>query len=290
MSTSWDIPKRRLRLTLYDGDGKERVRNIITEDMAVQFNTSEALTGALNETNVVITGLKVDKIFDLATSTTPWIKGWVRNRMTIEAGYYNGRFSSIFDGSIISGKPSLENADYTISLKAMSLFSDLAKPKSYTFQGEIEVPAIASKIAADLGLKLVDATGGGFVVSNFVVNNQNAVTALRMLASYSGLDIYSTGGRLYLKKRGIPLPKVAVLTIGTESIIGVPEPTEMGVVVNVRLNPALITGQSVKIQSIKYPQLKSYNFYLAAMSHVGDTRGRDWYTRLNLNKEGLGWL
>lgn len=139
-------------------------------------------------------------------------------------------------------------------------------------------------------LRLIIRRNVGLItVSNYNVRNQNSVAALRQLAQMTGLDIYSSKGRLYIKKAGQNIPSGNVVTLTTKDIIGIPEPTETGVIINVRLNSSLISGQSVKVDSFKYPQLKSYDFFISTLSHNGDTRGRDWYTRLNLTKTGLGF-
>lgn len=286
---AWSIPKRYLRLTLYQGGKDSKVLNRLTEDMAVKFNTSESVTGALNEANIVISGLKVDKMFYLATSTTQWIPNWRQNRIVIDAGY-NTKHSVIFDGTVIKGTPNLENASYSITLKAMSMFSDLSEPKSYSYEGQVPVSQIAKGLAEDMGLKFVDGIKDDNIkVSNYNLRNQNSVAGLRQLAQMTGLDIYASNGRLYVKKRGESFPNTPIVTLMTKDIIGIPEPTETGVIINVRLNPSIVSGQNIKVDSVKYPQLKSYQFFVSTMSHSCDTRGKDWFTRLNLTKIGLGY-
>lgn len=289
MRSNWSIPKRFLRLTLYEGQKDSKVLNRLTEDMSVKFNTSESVSGALNEANIVLSGLQVEKMFYLATSTTQWIKNWRPNRIIIEAGYEN-RHGIVFDGSVIKGTPNLESADYSITLKAMSLFSDLTEPRSYSYEGQVPVRQIAKSLADDLGLKLVDGLKDDTItVSNYNLRNQNSVSGLRQLAQMTGLEIYSSKGRLYIKRPGENIPSGKIITLTSKDIIGVPQPTETGVIINVRLNSSIVSGQIVKVDSLKYTQLKSYEFFVSTLSHSADTRGNDWYTRLNLTKTGLGF-
>ena len=289
MRSNWSIPKRFLRLTLYEGQKDSKVLNRLTEDMAVKFNTSESVSGALNEANIVLSGLQVEKMFYLATSTTQWIKNWRPNRIVIEAGYEN-RHGIVFDGSVIKGTPNLESADYSITLKAMSLFSDLTEPRSYSYEGQVPVRQIAKSLADDLGLKLVDGLKDDTItVSNYNLRNQNSVSGLRQLAQMTGLEIYSSKGRLYIKRPGENIPSGKIITLTSKDIIGVPQPTETGVIINVHLNSSIVSGQIVKVDSLKYTQLKSYEFFVSTLSHSADTRGNDWYTRLNLTKTGLGF-
>ncbi len=276
---------RKLTASLYY-DGV--LKNILTEELAFTFNTSEAVSGALNEANVVISGLKPDTMFSLATSNTQWVKNWVQNRLVIEAGY-EGNKGVVFDGTIMEAKPDLSKADYSVTLKAMSMFSELTKVKSYTYAGDVPVNTIARKLGADLGRVLVSDIEDSVTVNNFTLRDQNAVMGLRALSQATGFDIFESKGRLYVKKRGEGLKKLPQLTIPQTEIIGVPEPTPTGVIITMRLNSSYQTGQKVKVNSLKYPLLNSYDFYVSTMSHAGATRGSEWMTRLNLMKEGLGF-
>lgn len=277
--------KRTLTARLYQAGS---LINTFTEETAFTFNTSEAVSGALNEANIVINGLRTDKMFELATSNTQWVKNWVQNRIVIEAGY-DGANGTVFDGTIMDAKPDLSRADFSISLKAMAMFAELTTVKSYTFAGDVAINDIAGKFASDLGLVLVSDLDASATINNFTVRDQNAVMGVRSLAQSAGLDIFESKGRLYVKKQGYGLAGAAQMVIPQSEIIGIPEPTPTGVVVSVRLNPAYLTGQRVKVNSIKYPQLNSYDFYVSTMTHAGETRGSQWTTRLNLMKEGLGF-
>lgn len=277
---------RKLTASLYY-DGV--LKNTLTEELAFTFNTSEAVSGALNEANVVISGLKTDTMFSLATSNTQWVKNWVQNRLVIEAGYEGSNKGVVFDGTIMEAKPDLSKADYSVTLKAMSMFSELTKVKSYTYAGDVPVNTIARKLGADLGRVLVSDIEDSVTVNNFTLRDQNAVMGLRALSQATGFDIFESKGRLYVKKRGEGLKKLPQLTIPQTEIIGVPEPTPTGVIITMRLNSSYQTGQKVKVNSLKYPLLNSYDFYVSTMSHAGATRGSEWMTRLNLMKEGLGF-
>lgn len=277
--------KRFLRISLYQNN---KLRNILSEDLAITFNTSEAVSGGLNEANIVINGLKTDTMFYLATSNTQWVKNWVHNRIIIDAGYENNH-GVLFDGTIMEAKPNLTTADFSISIKAMAMFSELMKPQSYSFAGDVPVNTIAQKLAGDLGLKLVSDVDNSATVNNYTMRDQSAVNGIRTLAQTTGMDIFESKGRLYLKKPDAGLKSGRQLYIKSSDIVGIPEPTPTGVNINVRMNPSFLSGQRVKVSSIRYPQLESYNFFIMTMAHNGATKGRDWITHLSLIKEGMGF-
>lgn len=204
----WDVPKRYLRVDLYKGEGSRAIAlNTLTEDARVKFNTVAAVSGALTEANITISGLSVKTMFDVATSTTQWVKNWVQNHIVLSAGTYINH-SKIFDGTIMEAQPSLDNADYSITVKAITGFGSMTQPVSYTFAGSTPVATIASKIAADNGLAFVDGLQNPNVrVSDFSVRETNIVDTLRQLSQACLVDLYIDMGRLYLKPIGQAIVK-----------------------------------------------------------------------------------
>lgn len=277
--------RRYLRISLYL-NGK--LTYVLSEDLAVTFNTSEAVSGGLNETNITIYGLKPDTMFYLATANTQWVKNWQINRIVIDAGYYHNH-GVIFDGVIMQAKPNLTNADFSINIKALSLFAELMNQKSYVFTGDTSINEIAGKFAEDLGLTLESGVDNSIVINNFQLRDQSAVDGIRALSQATGLDIFESRGRLYVKKPDEGINKGKQLVINSGDIVGIPEPTPYGVNIKVRLNPSYISGQRVKVNSSRYPQLQSYNFFVMMISNAGATKGSEWVTNLNLVKEGMGF-
>lgn len=277
--------KRYLRISLFL-NGK--LKNILTEDLAVTFNTSEAVSGGLNETNIVINGLKPDTMFYLATANTQWTTNWQMNRITIDAGFYNNH-GIVFDGVIMEAKPNFASADYSISIKALSMFAELVNPKSYAFVGDVPVNTIAKQFADDLGLTFESNISNNAVVNNFNLRDQSTIEGIRNLSATTGLDIFESRGRLYVKNPDEGIKQGGQIVINTADIVGIPEPTPTGVKINVRMNPSYRSGQRVKVVSKRFPQLQSYNFFIMVISNSGATKGQEWITHLQLVKEGMGF-
>lgn len=285
----WDIPKRYLRMRLYQDNKDQKTLNWLTEDVHVKFDTTAACTGALTEGNITIGGIRVKTMFGLATSSTLWIKDWLQHRIIIDAGYYN-RHAVIFDGTIMDAAPNLETADYSITIKAVTGFQLQSVPVSYMFPGEIPVSKIAAQIAKDNNWAFVDGLkDDSITISNYASREQSVVQQIRLITQMAPVDLYVEKDRLYLKPRGWKAESLQTLKIGTNDIIGVPRPTQTGCKVRVRMNPWAQSGQSVQVKSLRYPELDSIKFYLDTLSHAGDTYGNDWFTELNLTKDGLGY-
>ena len=284
----WDVPKRYLRLYVYRQGIKDPLW-ILTEATRVKLNTVAAVTGALTEANIVISGLKVNQMFALATNSTQWVKNWVQNRVIVEAGTYD-KHCQIFAGTIMEAKPQLLNADYTITLKAMTGFFSMTRPVSYSFAGAVPVTTIAKRVAKDNGLTFVDALGDNSVtISDFTAHDSNMPEIVRALAQATGCDIYEDLGRLVVKKRGEAAPKFSKEKITSDMLVGIPEPTQWGCKIQTMLNAGPRLGQTIKLQSAKYPQFESYNLFLQTKAHSIDTFGADWYTTYELLRSGLGF-
>lgn len=284
----WDIPKRYLRVVITKG--KSQLLNTLTEEMRVKFNTTAAVSGAMTEANIVISGIKVDNMFTVSTSTTQWIKNWVQNHIAIYAGTYENH-AKIFEGTIMQAQPDLTSADYTVTIKAMTGFGTITEPKSYSFPGTVPVSTIARQLATDNGLAFVDGIKDDSIrITDFTARETSLVEITRELANATKTDIYTQSGRIYLKRQGDILKGSGKLVIEPEEIVGIVEPNQLGCKVKVKLKVGARTGTQVKLNCIKYPILNTQNYYLQTVSHSGDTFGADWYTTLDLVKVGLGFM
>lgn len=291
-NNGWDIPKRYLRVRLYQdkqGNQNKNTLNWLTEDVRVQFDISAAVTGAIKEANITISGMQVQKMFAVATNSTLWVKDWLQHRIVITAGYY-GKYATVFDGTVIDAAPNLETADYSITIKAVTGFQKLSNAKSYNFPGPTPISTIAATFAADNNWGFVDGLQDNSVtITDYAAYEQNVFDQMRMLTQMLPIEMYVENERLYLKPRGRTAKDVPDLTLNSRDIIGIPRPTQTGCKVKVRMNPWVRSGQQVKLNSTKYPELNTINFWLDSFAHAGDTYGSDWFTEIQLTKDGLGY-
>lgn len=72
--TKWDIDKRYLKLDIKKGDEDLSILSSLGVDAKISFNTTESVSGAVNEANIVINGILPEKMAYLSTSSTQWIK------------------------------------------------------------------------------------------------------------------------------------------------------------------------------------------------------------------------
>lgn len=293
MVRAWDVPKRYIRLSLYDGrNGGYNSTKILSEagiDAKISFTTQAVVYGMTPQANVNIVGLKRDTMSYLASSYTSWIKSAVNNRLVIDAGYEDNH-SIIFEGTVVEGIPDLSTSDFNISLKAISLQNYMKKVTSISEKGEVNVKDIAEKIAKDLNAQLVTFPEGEYKLNNYVLTDIDPINQMRYLARASGLDIYVENKRMYVKERGKEAEGIGFFKITPDMIIGAPQPTGTGCRVQIRMNPYVKGGMKVSLESLRFPMLNSKeagNYFIASYSHSGETKGKKWITDLELTKTNL---
>lgn len=288
---AWDIPQRSFRLRLFDGR-KEMKENKVLSDLDIRakvaFNTTASVSGAVTEANITINGLSRYKMNFLATTSMQWANPRILNEIQIEAGY-DGQTGIIFAGNIIQATPSLDNADYSLAIKALSTFNVMLDTvKSYSFKGTVPISEIAGQFAQDTGLVLRDGIKDpSLTIMDYSVQKRSVLDHIRILSRTAEINIWPEKGRLNMARIGESLPNVREYKITAEKMIGSPQPTDNGCNVKVRLDPSLLTGIPVTLESLKFPELNKEKYILQTLFYSGDTRGNDWSATLNLVKEGI---
>ena len=289
---SWAIPKRYLKLTIYQGADKKKVISVLDDRAKISFDTSESVSGAMNECNCSISGLTKEKMLYLSTSTSAWVNERIRNRIVIEAGYDNNR-NIVFDGIISDANPDLSNPDFLIQMKAISAYDIMTDMvKSYSFGGAVPASEIARAIAKDAGLGFENGLEEDVIINNYNYTNNSIISHLRYLSSIpkTPLDIWITNNVVKIKNRGKPFKsttaKIPLISYKT-NMIGSPQPNDMGCVVKVRMSSQWRSGQEVSLESIRFKALNSTNYVIQTFHHSGNTRGANWHTNLTLIRKDI---
>lgn len=285
MARGWDIPKRHLSLTLYDGRAggvkSKKTLSFIDDYAKVSFQTQSSVNGLAPSANINITGLLRDTMGYLATSYTSWTENKILNRIVLDAGYSN-EHGVVFDGEIIEAMPSLDTADFSISLKCQSLYSQLTgNISSISKQDEVDAKEVAENIASDMGVELVYYPEEEFKV-NYTMSDASPVNQMRNLSKMTGLDVYVENGRMYVKEPAKAVDKLPNLVVDSSNIIGAPMPDALGCRVQIRMNPNLRSGMPVSLNSKRFPMLNSDDYFLNTYHHVGETKGKKWFSEIVL--------
>lgn len=238
-------------------------------------------------------------------------------RVTLSAGFEGGaQYGIVFQGTIKQTRRGRamgpENVSPYLEILAsdgdIALFSTFVKE---TLQGNLTKPEAQHRVIREQA-----GLGEGFVMDLQAVNALSRAKVLFGLATdcFRTLDV-THGGRTSVQKGAAqmvalgkyiptvaPGQKAVVLNAAT-GLVGVPEVTQEGVKVRCLLNPNIVIGGAIQInnkdvndlllsgdvlyldqrletlpgQKPKIPDGDGFYKVLVA-EHVGDTRGRDWYT------------
>ena len=291
MARAWDIPKRYINLSLFDGRTggikSNKLLAFLSDDAKISFSTSATTALRSYEANVTITGLSRDTMGYLATAYTNWNSNAIKNRIVIDAGYDNNH-SIVYDGQIIEAQPDLNSADFSISMKCAALYDSMTKNiQSISKEGEVSVKEIAEEIAGKISedgdeVQVVYYPEKDYKVQDYSMSDASPYNQLRMLSKETGLDIYIENGRMYIKENGVAVNKLPELVIDSSNIIGSPMPDYMGCRVQIRMNPAVTGGMPARINSSRFELLNSYQYFVSEYHHVGETKGKKWFTEIVL--------
>lgn len=286
----WSIPKRYFQLILLDGSFDLKERKILSNldiDYNVEFNTQATVSGAIQEANITIYGIRRETMNKLSTSYTTFTKNQVRNRIELIAGYDN-KYAMIFAGNIIDAVPNLDDANYNIQIKAMSSFSEMLEtPKSYSFKGSVDLGVILSKMAQDYGYSFRNGLEIPVFVQNYSGSDLNLQGHLRKLSKITGLDIYLYQNILLVKQKTSAVSTLGTFIIDSSNMIGSPRPTNVGCDVRVRLDPSVVTGQLVNLKTQKFTELNGEKYAIQTIAHQGNTKGTAWFTNLSLYRRDI---
>lgn len=291
LSIPWSIPRRYLRITLYDGRSGLRERKILsslTEDYKISGDISATVSGAAAEANITIANLKTETMAFLATNFSTWTKNQIQNEIELDIGYDNNH-ALLFSGAIIEAVPSMVSETYTIRLKCQAQFAkSLNDLFSVSSKGKESVKTIAAQIASAYGYAAKVSTGAALqTVNNYVLSKQPLLGHLRYLSEITGLDCFVQNDTVYIKQRNETIKTPRVYRIDGSNMIGSPRPTNAGAIVKVRIDPTIRTGIDATLKSIKFPQLNGGEYCIETVSTTFDTRGNDWFNELTLVRKDI---
>lgn len=292
LASQWSIPKRYLRITLYDGRELKNLkqRKVLTwadEKANVSFSTTISAYGMAAQANISITGLKLDTMSYLSTSYRSWEENPINNEIKIEAGYDN-RHGLIYEGTIIEAIPNLTNANFSINLKCLSLYNVRETEKLTLSYEKITVGELIPEIAKAIGaLPKVTDEAAKVEIKGYYLSNRSPNEHVRYVAQITGLNVYLDKDGLFVKKQNEPMVGYAPLKVDSSNIIGAPQPTAQGCNVSIKMNPDVVAGQLVELDSLRFPKINAKDYIIGTYYHSGETKGAKWETHLNLIRKEI---
>jgi hypothetical protein len=227
-------------------------------------------------------------------------------RLVLQAGYQDGPFATIFDGSIIQAKAGRANATDTyldlIAADGDEAYNFAVVSKSLAAgSSRKDHVAAATAAMADHGVTpgyQPDDLGGAPLPRGKVMFGM-ARDHLRATTADGDAKWSIQNGQTQIVPLTGVIPGPAVVLNAATGMVGIPEQTQDGIKVRCLLNPEIQMGRAVQInnadinraplsvslqgqvQNAFLPRVADDGFYRTIVAeHVGDTRGNDFYTDL----------
>jgi hypothetical protein len=252
----------------------------------------------------------VIRVYNLAASTQATIKNEFQAVM-LQAGYENGAYGVIFQGTIKRIRTGRESAVDTF-LEIMAADGDLAFNNSYvnkalaagsTLLDKAQAGADAMQKSGGItssNMQALQAFGGIVPAPRGQVLFGLASELLNDVASSTNTSWFIENGVLTFVSNTGYLPGTAVVLNSQTGMVGIPEATNNGIEVAALLNPNIKIGTQVQIDnaSINQTQINSQGFpsytditfvanttndgfyKVLVVTHLGDSRGNEWYTKM----------
>lgn len=269
----------------------------------IRFNTTNADFESPNSLAI--------RVYNLSDQTIHKIQGEF-SQVVLNAGYETGNFGVIFQGSIKQFKIGREsNKDNYLDIYAAD--GDLG------FNYGVVNTTLAARSTVQDQIRAIVASMPDVEIDNIpdVISNKGnqvslrgktlfGMSRIRMRNIASTLDVswsIDNGKVVLIPTRGY-LPGEVVKINVLNGLIGVPERTEEGIKLTCLLNSKLRIGGLIRLNNSEIAQLVQqnpedptvYNFYkgfqlnaplskdgtyrLYSVEHEGDSRGREWYSKL----------
>ena len=249
-------------------------------------------------------------VYNLSDTTSKKIQKEFQS-VTLQAGYENGNYGIIFQGTIMQTRRGRESNIETF-LEIMA--SDLDEFFNY---GVVSATLKAGSKAADQIAAVVEAgkdqgAGQGYAPPDLSATGGTLLPRGKVLFGFGRdrlTDVaqstqsawYIEGGKVNFVSLTGYVPSQAVVLNAQSGLVGVPEATINGVEATILLNPFIKLGTRVQINNaainqlqVNQPGFPNYNspllfpatvlndgFYAVLVAeHRGDTWGEEWYTDL----------
>jgi hypothetical protein len=248
------------------------------------------------------------RIYNISEKTLNALAAQEYLTMTIQAGYVNGNYGTIFLGVVIQARFGRDNpTDTYLDIIAGEGYIAQQQVMSLTMSAGATMQDVAEQAAQSSGLHLkpYDFIPGAKLPRGKTIYGM-ARDTLHIAAATAGFSyFYDNKGNIAFVPLESSIPGTATVINSDTGMIGWPEQTQAGIKVRTLLNPLLDVASAIKIdnKSIRamgvtpsyqwindvatFPHIAADGLYrIYVIEHSGDTRGNAWYsdiTGLSLN-------
>lgn len=266
----------RNRVFTIDFETKSGVKSI--SGLNCTFSVSKSFQASMNEAQIAIDGLTTEDINYLTTINTFQNGQQQRKKIRITSGYEDNA-SLIFSGEIKEALPT-SPPDRTLQITAYSGQNAKLLPLNKVAKNTTS-SQVAQEIASDIGLTLVNNAKTVNITSFYSVGvGYDAIEALNRI---KGITAFVDDEKLYLYNSDYSGSRTAIFSIES-GLIGQPQVTTYGCDITVLMYPKLKSGDIFEVKSSTIP-LANGLYQAMKLTHAGQSRGNDWYTKIEGRRE-----
>lgn len=205
-----------------------------------------------NQAEIRVANLsKADRDY-LLTECSPFNKNHTPKLIILEAGRVSTGLAKIFEGNIVSCKPS-QPADIWLTFKCETGNFSKGRMVAVTQPANTQLSVIARRIAQDNGLTL-NFQARDRTISNYSFTGP-ALKQIELLDVLGVVNAYADDSELVVKDYGVPLTGQLRVLSANSGMVGIPEVTEQGIKVAYYLDNTSKLGGALDLQSALYPSL-----------------------------------
>lgn len=231
-----------------------------------------------NECSLTVANLKKETRDHLLTQLTPYNYDQKRKSVAVYAGRESTGLYLLYKGDIIECYAS-QPPDIILHIKCMAL----AWYKYQYVAQSYNLTAPLSQIADGIGQTL--GTPVKFVATDRNVSNYSySGCAAKQIDLLNELNVqaYEDSGTLVVKDKGTPLPDTCAISQDT-GMIGTPQLTQYGIKVKTLLNPNVVLGGQVQLESKINPLLNGL-YYTDTIGFEIASRDTPFYAIIQASK------
>ena len=257
-------------------------------DLRVTFNIVRTSDPSANE-------LKV-QVYNAARATRSKFEN-TDNRIILQAGYFLTGMKMLAVGDINKASTVIEPPTVVTTIEAKDGGRALREARaSVSYKAGVSVKSILDAFVEKLEVDGVEITADLTGTFRHGWSYVGPVTdGISKLAARFGFQWSIQNNTIQITERRQPTQREAVMLSPSTGMIGSPakvddvrknlkgDKEQPGVEVKCLLNPALVPGDPVVIESAEYPRA-TYRIFKA--THAGDTHGTQWETKIEVVESG----
>ena len=216
------------------------------------------------EATISITNLERTVRDFILTETSPFNLNRTPKRITLEVGRDSTGASLLYLGNIFRSQIT-QPPDQTLTIRCLTAQFMKGTIAQVSFPGSISLSRIVERVASETGLTPeFQATDKD--ISNFSFTG-SALKLVERLDDLGSINAFVDGNTLVVKNDNTPLTGLLRVLTPTTGLIGIPQPTEQGMKVNMLYDNRTVLGGALDLQSNLYPSFSGrYEIYKLAFN------------------------